>query len=301
MKRFLAIAGAVAMVCLAIVIRAGIDRGGSNTTTPSGPVKIACITELEAQCRALSSVSLRVEDAAVTAKAIATGTADIDGWITIEPWPAIVNQLAQTKQVGASTPIARTELVIAMVKERADVLAAKCGGSIGWRCLGDAIGKQWTELGGMPEWGAVKAGLPPASTASGLVLLGNAASGYFGRTDFATNDFDGDFGIWRSKVTATAASFDDFILKFPAAFSAVGATRAVVTTSSGTRAVATITPAPAASAVIVLAPVNGGRIGSVAKDVLARALNSVGWSTDNLSAPSGLPNAGVLLALSGLK
>ena len=102
-------------------------------------------------------------------------------------------------------------------------------------------------------------------------------------------------------MTATPASFAEFILKFPAAFSAVGAAQADVTSSSGNRPVARIVPSPVASAVVVLAPVNGGRTSGVPKDVLARSLKSAGWSTDNLNAPTGLPDAGVLLALSGLK
>ena len=299
MKRFLAITASVVMICVAILIRSGIDTGTSDAKTPSGPITIACITELEAQCNALPNVKVRVEDAAITAKAIAAGTAGIDGWVTLDPWPAIVNQLAQREVTGASTPIGKTPLVIAMVQERAVALAPGCGGSVGWKCLGDAIGKPWTDVGGQAEWGLVKTGLPPVSSASGLLLLGNAASGYFNRTDFATNDFDTNFGLWRSKVTATTASYTTFILQFPAGFSAVGATGVEVAHGSGTRPVATITPAPAASAVVVLAPVNGGRTSELATG-LKKLLGDAGWSTDGLGDPNGLPNSGVLLALSGL-
>lgn len=299
MKRFLAVAASVVMVCVAIVIRSGIDSSESGTKESSGPITIACVTELEAQCTALSNVTVRVEDAAITAKAIAAGTANIDGWITFDPWPEMTNQLAQEQVTGDSERIAASPLVIAMVQERADAFAPTCGGPVNWRCLGDAIGKQWTEVGGQSVWGTVKAGVPLISSASGLLLLGNAASGYFGRTDFATNDFDDGFIVWRSKVTTTSASFADFILKFPAAFSAVGATKVEIINGSGTRPVETITPTPAASAVVVLAPVRGGRLSGLASD-LKKLLGEAGWSADGLDAPTGLPNSGVLLALSGL-
>jgi hypothetical protein len=38
-----------------------------------------CVTELEAQCKALPDVEVHIEDAATTARALADGKADIDG------------------------------------------------------------------------------------------------------------------------------------------------------------------------------------------------------------------------------
>jgi hypothetical protein len=298
-KRFLSIAGAVVMVCLAIVIRSGIDSGGSGAKASSGPITIACVTELQKECQRLGNVTVRVEDAAITAKAIAAGTAHIDGWVTFDPWPAITNQLAQRGATGDSARVAGSQLVIGMVQERADAFAPACGGSVNWRCLGDAIGRQWTEVGGRPEWGAVKAGLPPASSGLGLLLLGNAASGFFGKTDFATNDFDDAFTIWRSKVTATPASFSEFILKFPAAFSAVGTTHVELASGIGARPVAQIVPSPSAVATVVVTSVDSTRALGLS-DRLAKLLSDNGWG-QALPQPKGLPDAGVLLALSGLK
>jgi hypothetical protein len=296
-KRFLAITASVVMVCVAIVIRSSIDSGGSGAKPSAGPITIACATELEAQCKLLTNVTVRVEDASITAKALAAGRTDIDGWVTFDPWPEIANQLAQARVTGETTRLAASALVIAMVQERAAAMAPTCGGSVNWRCLGDAIGKQWPEVGGRPEWGTVKAGIPATTSALGLLALGNAASGFFGQTDFATNDFSDDFGIWRAKVTATPASFAEFILKFPALFSAVGTTDQEVTSGKGTRPVATISPSPAASAVVVLAEVNDRRALDFVDD-LTRLLIQSGWAQPPTTA--GLPNAGVLLALSGL-
>jgi len=300
-KRFAAITASIVMIAIAIIIRANIDDGGSSGGggggSTSGPVTIACVTELADECNTLKNVSVRVEDAAVTAKAIAAGTAHIDGWVTFDPWPEIANQLARRTATGDSKRLAASPLTIAMVAERAAAFAPTCGGTVNWKCLGDAIGKQWTEVGGRPEWGTVKAGIPPLSTASGLLLLGNAASGYFGRTDFATNDFDAEFGVWRSNVTTTPATFGEFLLKFPAAFSAVGAIAAQADPGTHTQDVAFIGPPPAVSAVAVLTAVDSNRAQGRAGD-LTKALHDGGWG--DVPAATGLPDPGVLLALSGL-
>ena len=49
-------------------------------------------------------------------------------------------------------------------------------------------------------------GCPRATTGLGLLLLGNAASGYFGTADFATNDFDPAFDTWLDAITANDGS-----------------------------------------------------------------------------------------------
>lgn len=296
MKRFLALVAAVVMIGGAIVIRSNIDDDDSGGSS-SGPVTIACVTELAAQCKALANVEVRVEDAAITAKAIADGKSDIDGWVTFAPWPEIVDLLARRDAISDGTRIARSQLVIATVEERQAVLNCTT-----WRCLGDAIGQPWTSFGGKQEWGAVKIGLPPLASGAGLLMFGNAVSGFVGRADIATNDLDADpeYPVWRANVTTseTSAPLRTFVQQFPAAFSFVGATEAErnAVTRDG---VGTLVPIPTASAVVVIAPVNGGRVSGLTSD-LQRQLRETGWSTDGLEAPTGLPDAGVLLALSGL-
>jgi hypothetical protein len=296
-KRFVAITTSVVMICIAIVIRSNVIDDSGSPSTPSGPLTIACVTELEAQCRALSNVTVRVEDASVTARALAAGTAGIDGWVTFDPWPEITDLLAQRDAVGDSIRIVRSPLTIATVQEREVAFGCRS-----WRCIGDASGQPWTDHGGRPEWGTVKVGLPPSTSGTGLLLFGNAVSGFFGRADIATNDFtvDPDFPVWRAKLSSafTPAPFTRFLQQFPAAFSFVGVTDAE--RSTAVRAgVGALVPDPAAFAVVVLAPVNGGRVSGLTGD-LRKKLAAVGWSIDAVDQPSGLPNAGVLLALSGL-
>src|SRR5688572_5520005 len=127
------------MVGGAILIRTNIDddSGGGSS---SGPRTIVCVTELEAQCKTLTNVTVRVEDAATTAKAIAAGDAEIDGWVTFDPWPEIANVLARKEVTGETKRIVASPLVIAMVGERAAAGGPACGGTVTWKCLGNAIG-----------------------------------------------------------------------------------------------------------------------------------------------------------------
>jgi hypothetical protein len=171
---------------------------------------------------------------------------------------------------------------------------------VNWKCLGDAIGQQWVDVGGDVQWGEVKAGIPKVTTASGAILLGGATVDYFGgRTDFAINDFDDAFPVWKAKVTKTPASFSTFLQQFPAAFSAVGAIDVLANPGSRANEVSKIPTTSHAAAVVVVTSVDGGKTGNVAKQ-LGPVLQQQGWSTDRLDDPTGLPDPGVLLALSGL-
>jgi len=199
-----------------------------------------------------------------------------------------------------------------MVKEREVVLAPNCpGGVVGWKCLGDYVGRPWTEVtGGVPSWGNVTVGNPLLMSATGLLLFGNAVTGYFGKTDIATNDFDDTFNAWRAKMKATFTESDPFtafVTQLPAKFAAVGVTAGEEQTNVGAQAakVIVVAPSPQATAIVTLAPVGSGnraqqvnRLAS-GKSLLA-ALGTDGWTVGQIPDQTGLPDAGILLALSGL-
>jgi hypothetical protein len=322
-RRALALLAAASMIVAAIFIRSRIDEdtthvvSGSSNAPPTGPITIACVTELAYACDAIKQehpgIRTRVEDAASTAQALAERTAGVDGWLTLEPWPDIVNDLAQNSIFQSETSIASSPLVIAMVRQRANVLASNCpDGVVGWKCLGDRVGKPWTDLtGGVPAWGNVTVGNPPLTSATGLLLFGNAATGYFGRTDIATNDFDDpSFMAWRAKMKTTFMSadpFQEFVTQLPAKFSAVGVTSAEEKANVGSKAdqVMVINPNPQASAVVTLAPVgSGSRADQVSRLANSTSLHDTlkfeGWNVGDIPKDTGLPDHGVLLALSGL-
>jgi hypothetical protein len=290
-KRVIALVGAAVMILVSLAIRAAIDDDSDSTSSSSGPVTIACIPELEAHCRELHDVTVTIQDAATTARDIADGTAAIDGWVTFDPWPEMAAQLAQHSIAKKTTSLASSELVIAAVRERATALAPLCGGTVTWKCLGDNNGKQWADVGGRAEWGTLKAGVPPLTSATGVLVLGNATSSYFGRTDFAANDFaDDQFTVWKTNLLRFPGTFADFINFFPAQLSAVGAVQALSDPGARANEVTFIDQGMSATAVVADLTGRGGR---VAGD-LQQKLKSSGWSDPR---PSGLPDAGVLVAL----
>jgi len=319
-RRALALLAALAMIAVAVLIRSRIDDDHTETVSarpePTGPLTIVCITELESACNAITKdhpdVNTRVEDAATTAQALARGDAGIDGWLTLEPWPDITNDLATDGVFETSTAIASSPFVIATVKEREVVLAPNCPGSVvGWKCLGDNVGRPWTDItGGVPSWGNITVGNPPLTSATGLLLFGNAVTGYFGRTDIATNDFDDAFNSWATRMKTTFMESDPFLefaTQLPAKFFAVGVTAAEEKTNIGAQAdkVVVVNPNPQASAVVTLAPVRSGRRAQQVEqlangDSLAATLQMLGWAVGQIPAKTGLPDHGVLLALSGL-
>jgi hypothetical protein len=159
----------------------------------------------------------------------------------------------------------------------------------------------------------VKVSHAPPSTAAGQLILGGAATGYFGRSDFATNDFDDAFHAWLARLESNAGDPSPLTLMLQqgvAAFAAVGATEAEVETdvvpSRHTARLTVLYPEPVATAYVVLAPVTGARGAGRLSEILASpaaqaALAEAGWQpapAPNAPAPpTGLPNAGVLLTL----
>jgi hypothetical protein len=296
----LALLGAAALIFGAIAVRNVFfdDDNGGGGGGGGGDVVLACVTELEDACRALAAddeaVSIVVEDAEATLQALTAGDTDYDGWLTLDPWPAIVGEGRPAQVVGDPTePVASTEMVIA-VPDGAD----PCPGiQIEWKCLGDR---------------GARVGLPPRSTALGLLLVGNAASGYFGSVDIATNDMDADpaFDDWLARITANSRSDDplaELLRVFPPTllFDAVGTTNGRFDTEvSGSRAdgrIGALEPDPLARANVVLAPVQGAddaeRITDLAgNEALRDALAEAGWETGG-DQPPNLPSAGVLYQL----
>lgn len=307
MKRFLAVLAAVWMIGLSLFIRARLDDGGSSSTgSKDGRLTIACITELRAACesyaRANGDIQIVVEDAATTLDKVG----DYDGWLTLAPWPDIAG-IRNGSQPLPATVLGHADLQVAVVREREQALTAACGGTVTWKCLGDLQGRQWSELGGDPQWGRLKIGLPRPAKASGLLVYATAVASWFGRTDFGTNDFDAEFTAWQSNLKSAFA--DDpvptFVQQLPAAYTAVGSTSVDIQRNLGTRAdrVSVLTPPPATTVLLVLAPLRSQtqqRVQGIARSRdLARAITDAGWDGPTTAA-SNLPSAGVMSALLSL-
>jgi hypothetical protein len=297
-QRVLALLGAVALVVAAIAIRQlivgddggdGGDGGGGNGD--GGDVVVACVSELEDACRAMAAeegVAVVVEDAGDTMDKLVAGDSGYDGWITLDPWPEIVGFDRPEDALGPpSEPVASAELLLAVPDT-----ASPCDDQpVTWKCLG--------------ERGA-DVGLPPRTSATGLLLVGNAATGYFGTSEIATNDFDPAFEDWLDTITANDGSSDplrELLRAFPPAlvFDTVGTTEAQYDAEvTGTRAdghLPAVEPEPLATANVVVVPVNGGAVADVAgSPEFLDALADSGWLVAGAD-PTGLPSAGVLYDL----
>jgi hypothetical protein len=277
----LAVLAAVVLVVGAVLIRNRIidggDGGGGGGGGGDGGVTLACVTELEEACEALADaeddVEVVVEDAGTTLEKLTAGDSGYDGWLTFDPWPAVVAAGRPAQSLGdQGDGLAAAELLIA-VPDNAD----PCGGPVTWRCLGD------TAVNG----------------------------GYFGRTDVFTNDFEEPgFDSWYNNLTA-ADDRDDplgaLLLVYPPTrlYDAVGTDRAQFDASvPGSRADGRLDvaePDPLAAAVVVMAPVAGAdggeRIAELAgNDALAEGLADLGWDVGS-SPSANLPDPGVLYAL----
>ena len=311
-RRLVALVAAVAMVGAAIGIRSAIDDdGGGSGPSSDRPLRLLCASELEAACDDLASrTDVRITitgEGATVAELSQVGDDDIgtlgyDGWLTFERDAQIVRDARERAAVRPaigppSDPIGRSPLVLAVWKDRASVLASACN-EVDWHCLGDVAGTPWSTIGGDVRWGAVKPGhADPAEYGDGLVVIGQAATQYFGfavpsRDDYADDGFLEWFGRLERAVpgglTAAASPFERMLTAGPAAYDAVGTFEAeagplLARTASDRRdQVRLLYPAPVATLDVVYAPVVGARGAAALRDVVTgddgrAVLARAGW------------------------
>ena len=305
MRRVLALLAAAAMVAGSIAIRSRIDRDDEER---AGSLPIVCAAELGAVCdRLRQTTATTVEPATTTADRLG-GAEDpgIDGWLVPAPWPQIVDVRRRQRALlplftDVSAPLARSPLVLVVRRTVNDALAPGCGGTVGWKCLGDAAAA-----------GRAKPGHPdPDTDAVGALLIGQAAAAYFDRVDLSTFDLDDpEFARWfRALERATPRTFSggsplgDMLGTNFAVYDAVGTIEAeaapVLAESAVRDRVVLLYPAPMATADVVLAGTDRTRR---LRDPLRRALADAGWrvegvtrtTTPALPAANGLPSPGFL-------
>ena len=207
-NRLLAIVAAVAMIAGALVIRHHRDQ---RAATDTSKLRLVCATELATLCDALAGVAeTSVEPEATTFDRLANlppgSPPGLDGWLTIGEWPSVMDNGRESAGRGSRVfhnyrGLGGSPITMAIYPDRADVLRAKCGSEIAWKCLGDAAAaKTWSALGGPAQWGPIKIGLPdPATSGAGPTVVAGATAGYFNRSALATADLEDDrYGDWLS-------------------------------------------------------------------------------------------------------
>jgi len=263
------------------------------------------------------------------------GTAKIDAWLVPQPYPAMVDETRRAASgepvLGeASAVLARSPLVLAVWNDRLGALAAACGGTpatVTWACIGTNAGKAWSELGGQETWGTLKPGVPdPDRGATGLAVVAQATTQFLARPDFARNDLEAaDYQAWLGQLkrsmpaSGTAAGpLEQMLSLGKSTFDLAGSVEAIagpaVTTGREKDRVTILYPSPMSTLDIVLVPVKGSQPGERVKNLLQttparEALAQHGWRVPGLAAvagirddqqlpaASGLPRAGVMLAL----
>ncbi|MEY2477155.1 MAG: hypothetical protein QOG87_2470 [Actinomycetota bacterium] len=320
--RLLALAAAVAMVVGALAVR---NRMDDDKVSRSTELRLLCATELEAACDAIeddpdSSVTVTVEEVGTTLDRLAEAdVAGFDGWLTPGPFPQMVRETRKADGHTAlidrvSRPLARSRVVIAMWKERATALATRCvDRAVEWKCLGDAAGRPWKDVGGRDTWGSVKTALPdPTTTAAGVVTLGAATATFFGQPDVGSLDINESdaYGAWLNNLKTANVNVD--VARMLAAGgpsiadAAAGlevSVKPVVDAAAASAEVSLIYPSPVATADVFLGTVTSERAALLAELLegsLGRAaLRAGGWQIGNAGLPptSYLPVPGLLAAL----
>lgn len=296
MSRIVAALVAIGLILGAVVVRNAIDDGGDsgNGGPTSGVVRVVCSTEVYAACASLSPSRYEVhsEDAAQTASdLIVGGDPDFDVWIAPRSWPGVVDD-ARTRAGSAASfadgasPVARSPLV---------TVGGDAVASCDWRCVGA---------------GSFSVGGAAPTSGLGTIELGAAAAGWFGRADFAANDFDAAFRSWLASFTSRIETNDRPVTTllqsrafFDVALSFEAEARTALDEASPDRkaGLSLQYPAPMAYLDVVAVDVDPARA-RVAAGV-ARTVGSLlfarGWQ-EPASTPDGLPKPGVLTALRDL-
>ena len=295
--KLLAVIAALAMIGVALLVRSRIaddDEGAGGDGDPREAFTVMCITELEEICRTLEpeGIEVEVEDAGTTADDLADGDADFDAWVTIDPWPDMVDiarqQNQQTDLFGRPTAVASSDLVL--------LLAGETEADCGWECVVEASGEQQ------------EIGIPSDDSGFGVQVVGEAFSSHMGTTDFSRLDIQ-DESQWLGQLLDFEPATDaerKMATQGTAAYIAAGTTEQRANTVLGTpggdrKNLHLGTPEVPARADVVVASIQGSgsadRLNGLFTGQTAReAFSDEGW-TAAVEGPTGLPAADLLVAL----
>jgi hypothetical protein len=296
-SRIVAVLVALGLILGAVVVRNAIDDGGGDGSSDgptSGVVRVVCSTEVYAACASLSPTryEVRSEDAPQTAAAlVAGGDPGFDVWIAPRSWPGVVDDARSRAGSTAlfaddASPVARSPLV---------TVGGDTGDSCDWKCVGA---------------GSFSMGAAAPTSGLGTIELGAAAVGWFGRPDFATNDFDAAFRSWLASFTARITTNDRPVTTllqsrafFDVALSFEAEARTALDEASPDRkaGLSLQYPAPMAYLDVVAVDVdpNRARVAAGVARTVGSLLFARGWQ-EPASTSDGLPKPGVLTALRDL-
>lgn len=127
---------------------------------PPPTVTIACSPTLAALCGDLvpalgsGSQSLLADEATMAARLERSGGAGApaDVWLATAPWPGLVEEARASSGASpvvpiVSLPVASSPLVAVGRPDLTAAVETACGGTMGWDCLADLVGRRWSQLG----------------------------------------------------------------------------------------------------------------------------------------------------------
>ena len=311
------------------MLRRAFDDDSGSASGPSGgsaPTTVICASELASACRALRAadgeLDVTVEPAGATyERVVADPGSAPDVWLAFHPWPQMVSRAVVLgggdDPFPASSAVASSDLAMVGRDARVAALTEHCGGTLGWRCVGDAAGQPWSALGGQEAWGVLKPShADAAQSAIGLLAFSTVVSDYWGSTDYTGTDLENDdaFLSWLGRFEGAVPTYGDAvntplsILLAQPRIDVVGTTVAEVEEKAGAqRDGLTVNPPnvqPAPKAEVVVA---GGEAAAqvASRAELRDALSRAGWAmppSGASSAPTGtgLPGPDVMIALRDL-
>ena len=284
MSRVLALVGAICLIAAAIIGRALLtdddgDGGDSGGDDGDGLV-VACIPELREACEAIDRpiADLFVEDPGATIARIADGQR-VDAWITFDPWPEMAGLIERRATFDVVEPVAATDLLLVAQTSAAD--SSGCDELLTWTCLVDELGDA--------------VAIPAVRSAVGALVAGQAATDFFGGP-FASNDFaEPALADRLGALDVQRDPLGDIRLGFPEP-AATGALEVDLASLGSRSVVVGPSAAPATVAVVVAGP-DADRVAG--EPSFTEALAELGWDVSDDAATTGLPDAGVLVALQG--
>jgi hypothetical protein len=262
-SRGVAVIAAFVLIALALFVRGRIVDDGGTGSKPGnkdgdGAPVVACTPELAAVCDALAAEgSIAADPPMLDLPEAAEPPADVDGWITWNPAPAIANYIASPQlssvvwdQDGAEALGSATQ--VALVDQATNqALPAACRSTPTWSCLGGA------EAG-------LAVGVGDPATSEGIARLAPFARAFATDDDHETLDVAAVDDLVRSTQVAQsdAATMAEQLTTSPGTVSIVAGPDALLTSLTTTargeqRGLRVLRPTPSARLTVVLAARSG--------------------------------------------
>lgn len=209
-KRLAALVGAVLLIVGAVALRGFLDDGGSVAVGREGAPVVCDPLVIEACEEAFPDVDVTEEDPGVTLdRLLDERNPEPFVWVTAQVWFDILD-VEIARQGRGSSPVGDTTAVA----ESNRVLVTGIGVEI---CEQE---EQWSCLAaGEGDVSKLDIGLDGPDSTMGVLTRGDLASGFFGGTDFASNDFaTPGFRTWWNQVgerlepAQRKSSLDDLIV-----------------------------------------------------------------------------------------